>query len=443
MGPRDTGAGRDALAPRDAVTDRDARGARDAAADGDARADGSGRRDGGSASDAQGREGGAPCHATPADANAARKIVVSHPFGAAGNPASDFEVFDLSATGAITQPGVHFRLGPTSLGEIAFTPDGAVGLVAEDDGSLGVFRFDGAGAPHVVAASLAGSYYATAVVMDPSGARAYIVDDQTAGNGGGIYAVSIACDGTVTDDGLLAGAELPAAVVPLASGRAVVAAKSFLGVPRLADGGASDASLDAPVPVDGGVTANDAVLVPWPGASAVLAYANPFGDDLAIVSSAAATNDGRYVLIGDNSQFSGIPNRVGVVDVSAGGLSAGALVENVNDPETLVASPFDDTVLVTSAFGNAIFVLGLTTDGGAGAFDLVGPVAYVGAAPQLPGPAVMITRGSLEGRVFVAENLAIRQLQFATAGRVTDLGPTAAGDPSANTTITGAIGVQP
>ena len=372
---------------------------------------------------------------------------MSHPFDQSQNAASDFEVFAIDTSGAITQPNVHLKLGPTTDGQIAFTPDGAIGIVAEDDGTLGVFRLDATGAPTVVVATLSGSYYATSVVMDPSGARAYILDDQTVNNGGGVYTVSIACDGTLTDNGLLAGAELPATVIPVSGGNAVVAAKNFLGTPPIVDAGpqnpAPDGGFDGGPDAGAGRIGNDAVLVQWPSASKVVATANPFGDDLAIVSAAALTQDGRYVLLGDNSQFSGVPNRVGIVRVGAAGISAAGVVENVNDPEALVASPFDDTVLVTSAFGNALFVLGASPDGGSVPFTLVGPVAYSGGAPQLPGPAVMINRGGLLGRVLVAENQAIRQVQFAKAGVVTDLGPTATGDPNDLTSIVGAIGVQP
>jgi len=390
------------------------------------------------------------CHATMAAADRTRKVVVSHPFDQAQNASGEFEVFNLDETGALTEPGVHFTLGPTTQGTIALTPDGLVGLVAEDDGTLGVFRFDASGAPHVVSASLSGSFYATGVVMDPSGARAYVLDDQTVGNGGGIYTESIACDGTVADLGLLASADLPATVLPLggaSAGTAVVLARNFRGLPVILDGGPPDANADVAVSThhDAGapLPGNDAVLVAWPSATKVIGTADPFGDQLAIVSSGVTTTDGRYVLLGDNSQFSGIPNRVGVVSIGASGIAAAGVVENVMDPECLVASPFDDTILVTSAFGNALFVLTHATEAGSTPFVMAGPLTYAGPAPQLPGPAVMINRGSLNGRVLVAENQAIRQVQFATGGVVTDLGPTSSGPASDFTDLVGAIGVQP
>jgi hypothetical protein len=381
------------------------------------------------------------CHGALAAADRTRRIVVSHPFDTAENASGDFEVFAIDGMGVITQPNVHFALGPTTEGVIAFTPDGAVGLVAEDDGSLGVFQLDETGAPHVVATSQKGSYYATGVVMDPSGDRAYVIDDQTTGNGGGIYVVSIACDGSVKDEGLLTAADLPSTVIPVGGGDAVILAKNVKGSPLLPDGGA-DASGDAAARDGALPPGNDAVLVPWPSAAKVLGTADPFHDELAIVSAATLTHDGRYVLLGDNSQFSGIPNRVGVVSVGVGTIAAAGVVDNLNDPEGIVASPFDDAILVTSAFDNAIYALS-RSESGTAPFALSGPVAYKGPAPQLPGNVVMIGRGTLNGRVLVAENQAIRALTFAAGGVITDLGPTASGDAGSTASIVGAIGVQP
>jgi hypothetical protein len=376
---------------------------------------------------------GASCHAALAAPDRTRKVVVSHPFNNSQNAASDFEVFELDDTGNLAEANVHFKLGPTTDGRIAFTPDGLVGLVAEDDGTLGVFRFDASGAPVVIDASFTGTFYATRVVMGPTGDFAYVLDDQTEDNGGGIYTVSIACDGQVKDEGILVGAKLPATVIPLTGGTAVVAAKSALGVPMLVDAG-GDAS-DA-----GG---NDAVLIAWPDAGKVLGTADPFGDDQAIVSDMALTQDGRFLLLGDHNGFSSVPNRIGIIAVGPGTLAAAGVIADVNDPESITPSPFDDTLLVTSAFGNALFVIDGPTDGGATSFTLRGELTYTGAAPQLPAAAVLIDRGSLRGRVLVAENQAIRQVQFAAGASVIDLGGMDLGGPNDLASIVGCIGVQP
>ena len=70
------------------------------------------------------------------------------------------------------------------------------------------------------------------------------------------------------------------------------------------------------------------------------------------------------------------------------------------------------------------------------------PITYTGARPELPGPAVMIDRGSLRGLVLVPENLGIRRVRFAAGGTITDLGKTATG-ASGFENITGSLGIQP
>jgi len=74
-------------------------------------------------------------------------------------------------------------------------------------------------------------FYASRVVMDPSGERAWVVDGNWRENGGGIYGVRIACDGTLTDEGLRVAAKLPSALAFLPGGHAVLAATDALDSP--------------------------------------------------------------------------------------------------------------------------------------------------------------------------------------------------------------------
>src|SRR5262249_18568266 len=156
-----------------------------------------------------------------------------------------------------------------------FTPDGAIGLVAQEDGSLGVFALDGT--PRVIAAQLTGSFYATKVVMDPSGGFAYVLDDQWRENGGGIYKVAIGCDGTPTDLGLWIPSKLPAGIAL-----------------------SGDHMLIAATDVDGSQPGDDADLLDSTGAR--VAGVDAFGDDDAIVVGTTLSHDGRYFLLGDDNQ---------------------------------------------------------------------------------------------------------------------------------------------
>jgi hypothetical protein len=381
--------------------------------------DGGGGAD--AASDGGGSDGGGSCPRLPGPADGVRKVVVAHPYDANSAPSNRYEVLELSATGALTATGTSFELGRAPFGEIAFTPDGQVGIVAQDDGSLGVFRFDEAGAPVVVHAGFGGSFYAAHVVMDRAGARAYVVDTNWRENGGGVYVVRIGCDGALTDEGLLVASKLPAALAFTPDGtHALLAATDVLASPA----------------------GHDAHLLAWgAGAPALLAGADAFGDDEAIIGGAALTHDGRYFLIGDNQGISkSPPNRVAVVELVGETLVPRQVVTPLLDPFAIVPSPFDDQVLVVSGFGDAIFALAYTP-GATPPLGSPAELAYTGAGPQLPGNAVMVGRGTLTGRVLIAENQGVRQVQFVDGAAPMDLGLTTTGSGVA--AITGALGVQP
>ncbi len=371
---------------------------------------------GGDSHAVDGATGDAGCGRVAAPVDRVRRVVISHPYDAASDEANAWEVLDLSTAGVLTRPNRTFTMGRATDGVMAFTPDGEIGVVAQEDGSLGVVQLASDGTPTVIAAAFTGSFYATGVAMAPSGDRVYVLDGNTRDNGGGIYAVDIACDGSVTDAGLVAAAKLPGglAFVP-GSDRAVVAASDFLTS-----------------------TAGDSAHLVTLGATPTwIGGANAFGDAMAIIGGTTLTADAGHFLIGDNSQFSGIPNRVAVVSVSADAVAAVTVIANVGDPEAIVASPFGDVALVSDGFGNAFHVLDV---GGAG-WELRGDVTYVGAAPQLPAGAVEITAGMLAGTALVAENLGVRIATFGRDGSVTDHGAFALGSGTEN--ITGAIGVTP
>lgn len=362
------------------------------------------------------------CPRAPAAADRVRYVVVSHPYDADGMPEAGYEVLALSADGAELAPTGHaFELGRATSGVMAFTPDGEVGIVAQEDGTLGVVRLGAGGEPSVVHAAFEGSFYAAEVVMTAAGDAAYVLDTQWRDNGGGVYRVAIGCDGALVDKGRVAEAKLPAAWLPVAGadGAVVVVADDVL-----------DSAMD-----------RDAHLMMWGAQPAVVGSVDVFPDDEAIVGAAAITADGGYVLVGDNSAFSGVPNRVGVAAVGAEGLTAVQVLSPIEDPYAIVASPFDDAAIVVSGFGDAVFALDYDPGAPAAPFAVRGELAYEGAAPQLPGRAVMIERGALTGLVVIAENTGVRRVAFRDGGQIEDLGVTAiAGGLDA---IVGAIGLQP
>jgi hypothetical protein len=360
----------------------------------------------------------AGCPRDPGPDDRARHVVVARPYDVDGNQANTWEVLDLSISGDLTRPTPRrfFTMGRASFGTIAFTPDGEIGLVAQDDGTVGVFALDAAGVPSVVHAGFDGGFYASGIAIDPSGDRAWVIDGNWRKNGGGIYGVTIGCDGTLTSTGLAVAAKLPAAIA-FAGGHAIIAATD------VADSAAGD----------------DVHAVTWGGTPEAVSGADAFGAEDPIVGGAALTADGATFLVGDVSQFSGVANRVAVVRVDGATVTPVSVISPVDDPQSIVASPFGDVAVVASAFGDALVVL--DTGGPAGAWRVRGEVPYTSGNPLLPGDLAMIERGTLRGHVLVSENVSIRHLAFRANGDVDDLDALAFG--SGLDQIPGAIGVTP
>ena len=346
--------------------------------------------------------------------------VVSFPYTASRENANTYRLFTLDETGAtITLASSTFEMGRSTIGTVVFTPDGELGFVAQEDGSIGVFRLAGAQA-EVLHARFQGSFYAERLVMGDLGQYLYVVDPNTRANGGGIYRVRIGCDDTISDDGLwLAGSSLGE---PLFSGGRLV-------VPARELGGTSPAGESVHL-VD--------VSEPTP---ARVAGVDAFGDDMAIFGGSAHTGDGRFALVGDSQGVFSIPNRIAVVERTDATITARQVLSPIEDPLSIVMSPFDDAALVVSGFGDAFIALDHDPQA-ATPFSVRGELAYTGARPALPGHAVLIEYGSLRGLVLVPENLGIRRVRFAAGGVITDLGKTATG-ASGFENITGALGVQP
>jgi DNA-binding beta-propeller fold protein YncE len=368
--------------------------------------------DGGSPTTDGGADGIAPnrCPRVLGDPNHSRKVVVSHPFKGAGMKGTTFEVLDLSLAGALTKANVTFEMGTAHSSPIVFTPDGAIGLVAQDDGSVGAFAFEPGGV-RVVHAAFRDNFYATSLVIDPNGARAFVLDANTNDNGGGVYELTIGCDGTLTNKGRV-----------ITGGRAAAMA-FFAGEPGKAVLSAANAGKDIHI-LDLGTLALTA------GGTAF-----PSGD--AIVTSVAVMPDGKYALVADDSVVAG--NRVAVV-----ALPAMTRVQTITTeyPAAVVASPFGNMAIVLNDDStDEITVLRYDAQNTTTPFTNVGRVTYAFPKPEIPTSASMIEYGSLKGRVLVSENLAVRQLQFTEQGGVTDTEKFAMGSGIPN--IVGVVGVTP
>jgi hypothetical protein len=369
--------------------------------------------------------GSAGCPRVPGADDKPRHVVVSHPYDDNGNGAPVFEVLDLSSTGELTraQPPRTFMLAKrASFGTVEFTPDGQIGVVALEDGSVGAFALADDGTVTVTEPGLHGAGYIEKLVMSPDGDRVWGLDPDTVANHGGVYELGIRCDGTLEDHGAIVTGDVPRALV-LDGAQAVLAARSVF---------------------DQTPGTNDVHLLDWSATPALVASADAFpgtgtdGLDAAIVGGAAATSDGAFVLIGDTAavDLSNTPNRVAVVSTSAGALTPVTVLSPLEDPEAIVTSPFGHVAIASSAFGDALFVID-----DQGGWRIRGQVTYTGGRPQLPGDMVELRRGAVRGHVFVSENVAIRHLVFHEDGSVEDLGTLAFGDGLS--AINGVIGATP
>lgn len=357
-----------------------------------------------------------PCPRAPAPEDRTRKVVVSHPFVSAGTKGTSFEVYELSTAGALSKTNVTFEMGTALSSRIVFTPDGLVGLVAQDDGSVGVFSFDESGAVRVVhPAFREGGFYARSVVVDAAGVRAFVLDENTDANGGGVYELAIGCDGTLTSRGRVipGGTAHAMALLPGEPNKAVLAAgRAF-----------------------GSAMGDDAHLVDLDALSLV-ASGRAFGSGNAIVSSVAVMPDGKYALVADDGVVAG--NRVAVV-----ALPAMTLVQTITTdyPAAVVASPFGNAAIVLNDDSTDEISVLRYDPANATPFTNTGYMTYAFPKPQIPVTAALVERGALKGRVLVSENLAVRQLQFELDGTVTDVErfSSGAGIPA----IVGVVGVQP
>lgn len=377
--------------------------------------DGASSADGGVV-DGAGGDGAPGCGRMPASADRTRYVVVARPYTASGGQASAYEVLSLSADGSLTQmspPKLFFLGGRASTGTIAFTPDGKVGFVAfNEGGKIGVFSLDADGTPTVIHDGFDGAAFPAALTVSADGDTLWIVDRNTRNNGGGIYAATIECDGTLTDRGLVAAARSPVGIAFRGS-TAVISARDLLDHEVLGDE-VHLATLGAtPVRLGGG---------------------DAFGDDDQVMTQFALSADGTTVFVGDGN-FSGA-NRVGIATLGDSSVTFAGTVTDVSDPGGLAVSPFGNVALVSAAQGNALFKLDKDSGGAWRKTAVATP-----SPPQLPADMVGLDRGTLRGHVWISENTSIRHVRFTQAGDVENVGSLVFGSGLEN--IPGAIGITP
>lgn len=386
--------------------------------DGDA---GDGGDDGGDGGDGgAGGDGGdgdpVGCERLPGPADADRIVVTGHKYG---DDAPSYQVIHLASDGTLSVPGKRFTMGKPGSQPIVFTPDGKLGFAPQDDGTLGVFRVNDDGDIEVLHEDFGkGEFYVGQVVMAPSGDHLYGLDSNWPNNGGGIYRIDIDCDDTLTIQPRLIEGKNMGGMAFLSPTEALVTTRE-LGPDTQVGESVHRLSLTDP--------------------PSVLASLNLFGDDDAIFSALALTRDKKFAIVGDNNEYTGNPTRVGFVGITDDGLVGKGVSSDVNDPVGVVASPFDDAIIVASGYGNRVFIFDYDPTDADTPFTFRGELED--ARPQLPGAPVSIERGALDGRVFLPVVNGIYQVQFAEGGEVEDLGVFSVGESMSG--MVSNLGVQP
>ncbi|NUO52971.1 MAG: hypothetical protein HOV80_29345 [Polyangiaceae bacterium] len=362
--------------------------------------------------------GGGECLHEAGNPDFDRFVIVGHPYDDAVDPDGSYEVLRLSTAGALTTTGTRFHMGPPADKQIQFSPDGEIGFAIQDDGTVGVFRLAPDGSVTVLNEGLAGDYYAEAVRWDDSVFGVYVMDPNFPENGGGVYTIGLGCDDSLSPGPRLFESKSARDLFfdPV-SGDALLAARGALGS-----------------------TAVSHLFRLTLAPPTVTASADAFGDDDAINSWSALTRNGRHVILADNSAFSSSPNRVASVEVTAAGLGAVQTITGIEDPYSIAVSPFDDAIVVTSGFGDGIFIVDYDP-AAAQPLSLRGELDYVGPSPQLPGALATVDRGTLDGRVLIADVRGVYMVQFAAGATVTDLGVVDLGGGTED--VVAGIGVQP
>lgn len=331
-------------------------------------------------------------------------VLAALPWNRSGDPADVWARLTLGADGTLTDTGARLTMGRATVGQVAFSPDGTLVIAATERGALAIYDVTH---DTVVDTAWDGGFSATSVTFDPSGEIAWVVDGNWPESGGGLWRVRIGCDtGIPSDPVRVLEAKNPAKFVQ-------VDATTWALVGR---------------EIPGTSTGDDVAFVRVRGETvSVIGGADPFGDEEAIVSDAALMGD--VVVIGDNSSFSGVPNRIVGADLA--GARHGPL--EVEDPMGFGAFPGgQDALLVSSGFGDALYVV----DRALGRATRV----RTSAAVQLPGSIVTMDAGA-DRLALVAEVSGLRRVRLGASGTATDLGVTSLG--GGMTGMIGAIGVAP
>lgn len=328
------------------------------------------------------------------DDSADKFMVVSRPTSPDLMARNLFEVLSIGDDGSLGKTGTTFEMGLAPRGRVRFTPDGSIGFVPQDGGSLGIFMLDASGTPEVVEAQWTTDVFVSDVVVDPAGEFAYVIHtgfrDLQGNDQGGIYRYAIDCKtGTLEDEGIVAAAKLARHFVFASPTRAIVASNDLLDNTERNEVHLLD--LNPPTRVS----------------------STPiFEDEDSVISHLAVTP--RHAFVSDTSLFG--THRIGVAQIDGDSLEGVQVITGVDDPASIVVSPWNNAVIVALAEGNSIEVYDYVPDA---AQPLT---ARESLSASLPEYSTALTEGRLQGHVYISQVGGIRHLEFESDANVVDHG---------------------
>lgn len=382
-----------------------------------------GSGDGGSGTGAGDAGGGEPVgdYCTLRAADRERFVVIGHPYDDNANPGNDWEVLGLSSDGLLRTTGKHFQMGEADDTPIAFTANGAIGLAAQEDGTLGVFSLAADGTPTVIdpAWGSGDEFYLNSITLAPEGDHFLATNVNWPDSGGGLYRIDVDCEtGELSDPALVIETKNAWALVSLEAGRWAIGGTGADGV---------EGDVDVHVVSEGD---------PWVRDSG----ADPFEEDPSTPQALGAARDGSFVVVGNYSLFG--TNEVALVGTDASGAEALGDPLEFGSPYGVAVSPDGSVAIVTSAEGDQIGIFDIDPDG-AEPISLRGPLDAESSPVLLPGSVTMVTRGSLDGLVLVVELQGVRTLRFEAGGEVSEDFLVLGAEDDDFVTVPYGIGVQP
>ena len=294
-------------------------------------------------------------------------LVYATPYDEDGNQANRWNLLTQG------EDPVGFTMGRAISGQVHISSDGSWGAVAQQDGTLGIFRNE-QGTISVLETAWrvevdGESIYASTLWLDSQKGALWITDPNWPDNGGGLFRAMLDCEtGLILETEKVFSSKNGYAVRPIDD--------DWMYLGRERDGEPHQLSI-------------------FDDDGEIIAQGNAFDDDESIFS--ALDGDGENILVADNNEFSSIPTRVSHMNWDGNALAQVHTLE-VEDPIGIAI--IDDWAMIASGYGNAVLQYQMSTQSLRSVMDI-------------PLPSSMIRNDRV---VYIAGNTGIYKLEVSSTG---------------------------